>query len=373
MRHFRTSFSSSAPGLTVPPGYKDCRSPAPLLKYRASWCWRWRSLVWVASSSITETNLGNILAYTALPLKACTLTMLISSNSLSLSILWTRTFSHFLAKWHFFLHRLHFFPRAGQIFLSGWWLWPQNLQEIFFADRMSGVGARDFLVLDLINVIHRPRYRLHLQLINYLAATHVDATILSKTSHSQQFLGPLLVFNCMHKMITDETTPQTITKIECFGQIPQLGNKNIIRLSWELVSQIKTVSFVIFVDFADAMFLHFAHDNAPIIRVFVRGVVKCFDDFQSILSDRIRAWGARALKRAGSSDLAVMQGSGYYQRDKTRWRTLYWTVREIIQRKLAIIPWHSFAASNSEGTNYFFSRSFSVLFNFLPPRTNICI
>ena len=27
-----------------------------------------------------------------------------------------------------------------------------------------------------------------------------------------------------------------------------------------------------------------------------------------------------ALKRAGSSDLAVMQGSGYYQRDKTRWR-----------------------------------------------------
>ena len=67
-----------------------------------------------------------------------------------------------------------------------------------------------------------------------------------------------------------------------------------------------------------------------------------------------------------------MQGSGYYQRDKTRWRTLYWTVREIIQRTLAIIPWHSFAASNSEGTNYFFSRSFSVLLNF-PPRTNICI
>ena len=82
---------------------------------------------------------------------------------------------------------------------------------------------------------------------------------------------------------------------------------------------------------------------------------------------------SRALKRAGSSDLAVMQGSGYYQRDKTRWRTLYWTVREIIQRTLAIFPWHSFAASNSEGKNYFLSRSFSVLFNFLPPRTNICI
>ena len=62
-----------------------------------------------------------------------------------------------------------------------------------------------------------------------------------------------------------------------------------------------------------------------------------------------------------------MQGSGYYQIDKTRWRTLYWTVREIIQRTLAIFPWHSFAASNSEGTNYFFSRSFSVLFNFLSP------
>ena len=65
-----------------------------------------------------------------------------------------------------------------------------------------------------------------------------------------------------------------------------------------------------------------------------------------------------------------VQGSGYYQRDKTRLRTLYWTVREIIQWTLAIIPWRSFAASNSEGTNWFFSRSFSVLFNFLPPRTN---
>ena len=30
----------------------------------------------------------------------------------------------------------------------------------------------------------------------------------------------------------------------------------------------------------------------------------------------------------------MMQGSGYYQTDKTRWRTLYWTVREIIQRTL---------------------------------------
>ena len=29
------------------------------------------------------------------------------------------------------------------------------------------------------------------------------------------------------------------------------------------------------------------------------------------------------VETSGSSDLAVMQGSGYYQRDKTRWRTLY--------------------------------------------------
>ena len=29
-------------------------------------------------------------------------------------------------------------------------------------------------------------------------------------------------------------------------------------------------------------------------------------------------------------------------------------------------PWHSFAASNSEGINNFFSRSFSVLLNFPP-------
>ena len=79
-----------------------------------------------------------------------------------------------------------------------------------------------------------------------------------------------------------------------------------------------------------------------------------------------RAQEARALKRAGSSNLAVMQESGYYQSDKTRWQTLYWTIREIIQQKLVIISWHSIAASNSEGTNYFFSRLFSALFNFSP-------
>ena len=68
----------------------------------------------------------------------------------------------------------------------------------------------------------------------------------------------------------------------------------------------------------------------------------------------------------------MMQGSGYYQRDKTRWQTLYWTVREIIQRTLVIIPWHSFAASNSEGKNYFSHVRF-LFCSIFPPRTNICI
>ena len=101
------------------------------------------------------------------------------------------------------------------------------------------------------------------------------------------------------------------------------------------------------------------------------------------------------MKRARSSDLAKMQGSGYCQRDKIILNLvpralfpgfggakarekrpgdeveLYWTVTEIIQRTLDIFTaFHSFAASNSEGIN---PRSFSVLFNFLPPRTNICI
>ena len=65
--------------------------------------------------------LTSILAYTALPLKAYTRTTLISSNSSLLSILWTGTFLHLLAKWLFSLHHLHFFPHAGHIFLSGWW------------------------------------------------------------------------------------------------------------------------------------------------------------------------------------------------------------------------------------------------------------
>ena len=61
-----------------------------------------------------------------------------------------------------------------------------------------------------------------------------------------------------------------------------------------------------------------------------------------------------------------MQGYGYYQRDKTRWRILYWTVREIIQRTLAIIPWHSFTASSSEGTNYFFLTFVFCFVQFFP-------
>ena len=51
---------------------------------------------------------------------------------------------------------------------------------------------------------------------------------------------------------------------------------------------------------------------------------------------------------------------------------IIWTVRKIILRTLAIIPWHSFAASNIEGTIIFSHVRFlfSLIF---PPRTNICI
>ena len=47
-------------------------------------------------------------------------TLLISSNSSLLSILWAETLLHFLEKWFFSLHRLHLHTR--HIFLSGWWL-----------------------------------------------------------------------------------------------------------------------------------------------------------------------------------------------------------------------------------------------------------
>ena len=66
----------------------------------------------------------------------------------------------------------------------------------------------------------------------------------------------------------------------------------------------------------------------------------------------------KALKRAGSSDLTVMQESGYYQRDKTRWGTLYWTVTEIIQWTLAIIPWHSFVLIHHLLWHSFFAAQF---------------
>ena len=86
-------------------------------------------------------------------------------------------------------------------------------------------------------------------------------------------------------------------KITCFGQIPQPGNKTINRLRWKLVSHIKTVSFVNFVDFADAVLLHFCHYNAQITRVLPLGVVDCFDDFQRIISDRM--FEHRRLKLRG--------------------------------------------------------------------------
>ena len=75
-----------------------------------------------------------------------------------------------------------------------------------------------------------------------------------------------------------------------FWPVPQLGNKTINRLRWELVSHIETVSFVNFVDFANAMLLHFAHDNASIIRVLPRGVVECFDDFHATHHLQSYAW-----------------------------------------------------------------------------------
>ena len=68
-----------------------------------------------------------------------------------------------------------------------------------------------------------------------------------------------------------------------FWLITQLGNKTINRLRWKLVTHIKTVSFVNFVDFADAMLLHFSHYNAPITRVLPLGVAECFDDFERIM------------------------------------------------------------------------------------------
>ena len=69
----------------------------------------------------------------------------------------------------------------------------------------------------------------------------------------------------------------------------------------------------------------------------------------------------------------MMQGSGYYQRDKTRWRTLYCTVREIMQRKLAIIPWHSFQLQAIAKEQIFFSHVRFLFCSIFPLRTNICI
>ena len=78
------------------------------------------------------------------------------------------------------------------------------------------------------------------------------------------------------------------------------------------------------------------------------------------------------MKRAQSSDLALMQGSGTTKETKQDGGH-YTGPSERLSRKLAIIPWHLFAASNSEGTNYFFSRLFSVLFNFPPAREQISV
>ena len=68
----------------------------------------------------------------------------------------------------------------------------------------------------------------------------------------------------------------------------------------------------------------------------------------------------------------MMQESGYYQRDKTRWRTLYWTVREIIQWTLAITRGnHLLQAIAKE--QIIFSQVRFLFCSIFPPRTSICI
>ena len=126
-----------------------------------------------STCNCTGCCLTSILASTALLPKACTLTTLIASNSSSLSILWTRTFLHFLAKWFFSSHCLHLFPHPGHFILLSLLSWPQHLQEIFFADLPSGVWAQSSLVFDMtwFMLSTGPDIMFHLQLSNFLTAT----------------------------------------------------------------------------------------------------------------------------------------------------------------------------------------------------------
>ena len=85
-----------------------------------------------------------------------------------------------------------------------------------------------------------------------------------------------------------------------------------------------------------------------------------------------RVQEARALKRAGSSNLAVMQESGYYQSDKTRWQTLYWTIREIIQQKVS----HylvAFICCKQQRRNKLFFLTFVLCFVLFFPREQISV
>ena len=68
----------------------------------------------------------------------------------------------------------------------------------------------------------------------------------------------------------------------------------------------------------------------------------------------------------------MMQGSGYYQRDKTGWRTLYWTVREITQRKFAITRGIHLLQAIAKEQNIFSHVRF-MFCSIFSPRTNICI
>ena len=124
-----------------------------------------------------------------------------------------------------------------------------------------------------------------MQRCDFLAAADIDTPIQGEISNSQKLLGSLLIFNSKHNAITDETITQTVTKVARLGQGFQLGNKTIDRLGWKLIPLVKTVSLIDLIDFSNAVFLHFSHYHAPIIRILVLSVAKCFDNFEGIIAD----------------------------------------------------------------------------------------
>ena len=126
---------------------------------------------------------------------------------------------------------------------------------------------------DLIYVIHRPRYNDFICNSATSSRPHIDATI--------QGNGSLVLSNFLVVSLKQQQTEWHV-----FARFLSSATiKTINRLSWELLSHMKTVSFVNFVTLAVAMFLCVVHDNyAPIIRDVPFGEIKCFDDKQSIMS-----------------------------------------------------------------------------------------